>query len=96
MLSVHSTRAASLSRDIDLNTSTTGLCRTSSSPNETVTNSYDVTGTNNNNNNVVVAVPNNNVVTNKGKKVKGNNAANNKRFKLKKKPKKSNGKLLKF
>lgn len=73
-----------LSRDIDLNTSTTGLCRTSSSPNETVTNSYDVSGATSSGA-AVVLNSNGKIGGGKGKK------ANNKRFRLKKKPKKNSG-----
>lgn len=67
-----------LSRDIDLNTSTTGLCRTSSSHNETVTQSYDVSAR-------TGALAANTAINDKSGKTK---KGNNKKFKLRRKPKK--------
>ena len=69
-----------LSREIDLNTSTTGLCRTSSSHNETVTQSYDVSARTG-----ALAAINTAINDKSGKTTK---KGNNKKFKLRRKPKK--------
>lgn len=72
-----SSKSYSALSNLDLNTSTTGLCRTSSSPNETVTNSYNVSKSLD----VIRAEKNN----------KEKEHQNTKKFKLKKKPKKPIG-----